>query len=168
MINFLMPDIFIKDIYELDFEILKEKNIKGILIDLDNTLLPWNSSNIDEKLTQWLLNAKQMGFKFCIISNNRASRIKECAKKLGIPAVEGIAFKPAKGVFIKGMKILGTSREETAVIGDQLFTDILGAKRMGLFAILVRPLAEKELFFTKFMRRLESRVLERFYRKKEK
>lgn len=165
MIKFLVPDIFLNSVYDLDLELLKQKNIKGILIDLDNTLLPWNSTKIDEKMTEWLINAKKMGFKFCIISNNRASRIKECAEKLGIPAVEGIAFKPAKRVYIKGMKILGTKKEETAVIGDQLFTDILGAKRLGLFAILVRPLVEKEFFFTRFMRRIEAKILKRVLKK---
>lgn len=165
MLNLLCPDIYIENIYKLDLNYLKTKDIKAILVDLDNTLLPWDSFYIEKKLKDWVNNCKKQGFSLCIISNNKHHRIKDCAKRLGIPSVTGL-LKPCKQPFRKGLEILGTQPEQTAVLGDQIFTDILGAKRVGLFAILVKPLSNRELYWTRVMRKLEHQVLMRMQRKK--
>ncbi|TYP51611.1 YqeG family HAD IIIA-type phosphatase [Thermosediminibacter litoriperuensis] len=164
MWKFLLPDFYVKDIFQIDFEYLKQKSIKAILIDLDNTLLPWNSCEIDDQLIEWIRRGREEGFKFCIVSNNRAHRIKTCSEKLGIPAVTG-AFKPGKRVFLKGMEITGTSVKETAFVGDQLFTDVLGAKRLGMMVILVRPISDREFFWTKIIRLLERKLINLMERK---
>ncbi len=158
MLKLFCPDLFIQDIYELDLNHIKKNSIKGILVDLDNTLLPWDSMYIEDKLIDWTKRCLNEGFSLCIISNNRYDRIKYCSEHLGIPAVFG-SFKPCKSAFKKGMDILGTQPKETAVLGDQIFTDIFGAKRMGLYAILVKPLSSRELYWTKIMRVLERRLL---------
>ncbi|ADL08092.1 YqeG family HAD IIIA-type phosphatase [Thermosediminibacter oceani] len=159
------PDLYVQDIFQIDFKYLKQKGIKGILIDLDNTLLPWNSCEIDDKLIEWIRRGREEGFTFCIVSNNMARRIKTCSEKLGIPAVTSGAFKPGKRVFLKGMEIIGTSVNETVFIGDQLFTDVLGAKRLGMMVILVKPLDESEFFWTKIIRRLERKIINFMKRK---
>jgi len=158
MLELLCPDLFVENIYKLDLRSIKAKNIKGILIDLDNTLLPWDSMQIEDKLVAWTQDCLKEGFSLCIISNNKYNRIKRCSELLGIPAVIG-SYKPCKAAFKKGMDILGTQPEETAVIGDQIFTDIFGAKRLGLYAILVKPISSRELYWTKMMRLLERRIL---------
>ncbi|MCG0276393.1 MAG: YqeG family HAD IIIA-type phosphatase [Thermosediminibacteraceae bacterium] len=164
MWNLFLPDFYVNDIFEIDFDCLRKKNIKAILIDLDNTLIPWNSDEIDDKLIEWIRCGKEKGIKFCIVSNNLARRIMACSKKLGIPAVTG-AFKPGKKIFLKGMEITGTSIKETAFVGDQLFTDVLGAKRIGMMAILVKPISKNEFFWTKIIRRIERRIIELMDRK---
>ena len=158
MLKLLCPDIYISSIYDMDFEYLQKKNIKGILIDLDNTLLPWNGIKVDTDVMEWINALKRRGFSICIVSNNKARRIKKCAKMLDIPAVWG-HFKPFRKAFIKGMSILGTTPDQTVVVGDQIFTDIFGAKRMGILAILVKPISDQELLWTKLVRKLELRVL---------
>lgn len=156
----LCPDLYIKNIYELNLDYLKKKGILGILVDLDNTLLPWNKDSIDEKLKNWINECSSSGIKLCIVSNNKPRRIKDCAKKLNIPAVSGV-IKPRKKAFLKALKILNMNPEQVAVVGDQIFTDILGAKRLGLFAILVEPLNENEFFGTKLIRIIEKIVIKK-------
>ncbi|NLZ52777.1 MAG: YqeG family HAD IIIA-type phosphatase [Thermoanaerobacteraceae bacterium] len=158
MLKLFCPDLYIENIYKLDLQQIKKKSIKGILIDLDNTLLPWDSMLIEEKLKNWTKHCINEGFSLCIISNNKYNRIKYCSEHLEIPAVFG-SFKPCKSAFKKGMDILGTQPEQTAVLGDQIFTDIFGAKRMGLYAILVKPISNRELYWTRMMRILERRLL---------
>ncbi|HHY71229.1 MAG TPA: YqeG family HAD IIIA-type phosphatase [Thermoanaerobacterales bacterium] len=158
MFKLFCPDLYIESIYKLDLDYMKKKNIEGILIDLDNTLLPWDSIYIEDRLMSWINHCIKQGFSFCIISNNKYNRTKHCAERLGIPAVSR-SLKPCKKAFKKGLDILGTRPEQTAVLGDQIFTDILGAKRMGLFAILVKPISRRELYWTKIMRKLERKIL---------
>ena len=165
MLKLLCPDLYIESIYKLDLHYIKKKNIKGILIDLDNTLLPWDSICIEDRLMNWVNHCLKQGFSLCIISNNKYHRIKHCAERLGIPAVSG-SLKPCKKAFKKGLDILGTQPEQTAVLGDQIFTDILGAKRMGLYAILVKPMSSRELYWTRIMRRLERQLLKLLENKK--
>lgn len=160
MLKLFCPDLYIKNIYSLNLSFFKEKNIQGLLLDLDNTLLPWNSYHVNDELKEWIDNCKKENISLCMISNNRSSRIKRCAENLGIPAVTG-TVKPRKKAFKKGLKILETNRNETAVIGDQIFTDIFGAKRMGLFAILVEPMSKNEFLWTRIMRFLERILLKK-------
>jgi HAD superfamily phosphatase (TIGR01668 family) len=165
MLKLFCPDLYIENIYKLDLNYIKKKNIKGILIDIDNTMLPWNSSHIEDRLMNWVSDCLKQGFSLCIISNNKYHRIQNCAERLGIPAVSG-SLKPFKKAFKKGLNILGTQPEQTAVLGDQIFTDILGAKRMGLFAILVKPISSRELYWTRIMRTLERQLLKILENKK--
>lgn len=163
MLKLFCPKLYIKNIYDLDMKYLKQKNIKSILIDLDNTLLPWDSFTVETQLTNWIKRCKDEGFSLCIISNNRSKRILRCAQELEIPAVTR-AFKPRKKAFKKGLVMLGAKPENTAVIGDQIFTDILGANRMGMFSILVEPIGVEELWWTKIIRRIERILLKKMER----
>lgn len=117
MLKMFCPDLYLDNIYSLDIEYIKKKNIKGLLIDLDNTLLPWNCSNIDRDLRDWVKKCKDQGLSLCIVSNNRARRINECARQLQIPAVTR-AIKPRKKAFLKGLNILGIKINQAAVVGD--------------------------------------------------
>ncbi|AYO30730.1 MAG: putative phosphatase [Thermoanaerobacteraceae bacterium] len=164
MLKMFCPDLYLDNIYSLDIEYIKKKNIKGLLIDLDNTLLPWNCSNIDRDLRDWVKKCKDQGLSLCIVSNNRARRINECARQLQIPAVTR-AIKPRKKAFLKGLNILGIKINQAAVVGDQIFTDIFGAKRMGMFAILVKPVSDREFIWTRLMRRFEGMILKLMLKK---
>ena len=85
MLKLFCPDLYLESIYKLDLDSIKEKNIKGILVDLDNTLLPWDSKHVEEKLIGWTQYCLKKGFSLCIISNNKYNRIKRCSELLGIP-----------------------------------------------------------------------------------
>ena len=158
MLKLFCPDLYVKDIYNINLDDLIKRNICGILIDLDNTLLPWNSYEVNDRLKRWIEQCARKNIKLCIISNNKAKRIQCCSEMLLIPAVTG-AMKPRKATFRKGLNFLGLDPSQAAVVGDQLFTDILGAKRMGMYAILVKPLSNNEFIWTKIMRKIERKLL---------
>ncbi|HHW73441.1 MAG TPA: YqeG family HAD IIIA-type phosphatase [Firmicutes bacterium] len=153
-----VPDAVVPSVVDLDLADLKRRGIAGLLIDIDNTLVPWGNPQMDERLAEWIGRAKAAGFKICLVSNALPERSAAFAQLLDIPAV-GRAMKPLSRAFRRGMDRLGLPRKQVAVVGDQLFTDVFGGNRLGLFTILVNPLSTEELGTTKVMRRLERRVL---------
>lgn len=163
MFNLLYPKKYYNSIFEIDLGELKQKGITGIIVDLDNTLIAWNENEAPEKLRQWLKKVAEMGFRVCIASNNRFARATAIAVELQLPLIAR-AWKPRRKAFKRGMAILKTQRAETAVIGDQIFTDVLGGNRMGLYTILVVPISQKELPTTKLLRRVERLILRRVKR----
>lgn len=161
MLNFLRPDEYHSSIFEIDKIKLSQKGIKGIIIDLDNTLVPWNENHITQELHNWFDSFKSDNFKFCVVSNNTFSRGEPFAKEYKLPIVSS-AKKPGKSSFKKAMKILGTGMDETTVVGDQLFTDVLGGKRIGLYTILVQPMSNNEFWGTKIVRKVEKFIINRW------
>ncbi|MDD3365528.1 MAG: YqeG family HAD IIIA-type phosphatase, partial [Syntrophomonas sp.] len=124
----------------------------------------WNSNELRSEVEEWFVLIKAEGFKACILSNNGEQRIKKVADRLGIPFIYR-AGKPRRGAFHRAVALMGVSVDEAAVVGDQIFTDILGGNRAGLFTILVKPLARREFLGTKFNRTLELFVLRHLLRK---
>jgi HAD superfamily phosphatase (TIGR01668 family) len=142
-------------IYDIDLNQLKENGIRALILDLDDTLLPKTSSDITPKLYNFIITLKNMGFKVCISSNNRyPKRVEFIAKTLELPYIS-LAFKPLPYPFEKALRILGTKKEETAIIGDQLFTDILGGNWFGIYTILVTPLGGETSWIRQLMRQAE-------------
>lgn len=154
----LYPHQHLNSIYELDLAELRSLGIRGIICDMDNTLVPWNDRTVYPRLAAWLDQLKKEGFRLCIVSNNSAERGGQLALDLDIPAI-WYAVKPRRRAFRKAMQIMELTPPETAVIGDQIFTDVLGGNRLGLYTILVTPISEKEFIWTRFMRKLERFVL---------
>ncbi|NPV52842.1 MAG: YqeG family HAD IIIA-type phosphatase [Firmicutes bacterium] len=158
MLEILCPDLYVDSVPDIDLDKLRERGIRGIIFDIDNTIAEWGSNSVDPRTEQWITRAKDAGFKMCILSNNLVKRIRLISEALDIPyAPAGI--KPRKAAFLRAMRLLGTRGGETAVIGDQLFTDILGGNLSGLFTILVKPLCRREFITTRFMRVLERLVM---------
>ena len=164
MLNFLYPKIYVDGLLDIPLDQLREQNIKAFIIDLDNTITEWNSSELRAEIETWFTLLKEDGFKACILSNNGERRIKVVADRLGIPFIHRAA-KPRRGSFHRAVEILGVKPSETAVVGDQVFTDILGGNRAGLFTILVKPLARREFVGTKINRTLELIVLRHLFKK---
>ncbi|MGI6097048.1 MAG: YqeG family HAD IIIA-type phosphatase [Dethiobacteria bacterium] len=158
MLKLLCPDLFLDNIYALDHKYLKERGIKGIITDLDNTLVPWNERSFYPRLGSWLRELQREGLKVCIVSNNSHQRGAEMADALGVPAVWK-AVKPRRIAFRRALKMLNLAPEEVAVIGDQIFTDILGGNRLSLYTILVTPINKREFIGTRIMRCLERLVI---------
>jgi len=164
IINYLSPKYYFDKISDIDLNKLKQKNIDTILLDLDNTLVPWYNSYIDPEIYNWLNNIKENNFKVCIISNGLSVRVKRISKELGFPFISN-AIKPSTRAIVKALKMLNSKPENTVIIGDQIFTDILAGNRLGLTTILVKPLAKVELITTKFIRIIEKKILKYLIKK---
>jgi len=157
------PNAIVTRVQEIPLKDLQYLGIRGLLIDLDNTLIRWDRTEIDEDVKRWLKQAHDMGFFICFVSNGLKERVRRFSTILGYPAV-GRAVKPRRGPFRHALKLLQLSPSEAAVVGDQLFTDVLGGNRMGMYTILINPLSDKELRSTRLVRRLERRMLLRLAR----
>lgn len=154
----LLPDLHVESIYHIDLEALKKQGVKGIITDLDNTLIEWDRPEATPELAQWLKKLKDEGFKVVIVSNNNESRVSKFSDPLDLPFIHR-ARKPFHLSFKKAKEIMGLAPHEVVVIGDQLFTDILGGNRLDLYTILVIPVAQTDGFFTRINRQLEKLAL---------
>ena len=161
-----VPDLICQSVFTIDLDKLKERQISGLLVDIDNTLVPWGEPEMEEAFVAWVRQAQHRGFKICLVSNAKQNRAQSFAALLGIPAV-GMALKPLGRAFRKGMVLLVLEPQQVAVIGDQLFTDVFGGNRLGLYTVLINPLSKNELESTKLMRRIEHWILEKMVRRGE-
>lgn len=155
----LRPDIYQKSMLDIHFNLLKEEGIKILLIDMDNTILKYKEKDIDEKLKK-LIKALNTQFKVIIFSNAPYFKVKKISSLLEIPFLS-FALKPNKRSFKKVFKKYKVLPEETAIIGDQLFTDIKGGNKVDITTILVDPLDKKEGFFAKVNRKREKNAMKK-------
>ena len=160
----LRPAEYRQSIFDIDLARLKQKGKRAIILDLDNTLVRWNDPDPTPGLMTWLDEVKARGFVVCIVSNNSGPRVSEFAAKVGIPCVPK-ATKPRRKGFREAMEQLGVTPEETVVVGDQIFTDVLGGNRSGAYTILVVPIDPREFIGTRLVRRVERRLLRYLDRK---
>jgi len=164
MLAKLYPNAYISSMMNLGPEFLAKKGIRALILDLDNTLLAWKNGVFEPDMVNHLKAYKDLGIKLCVVTNAFNKRVTALVGPLGIPWVAR-AGKPRRRPFIKALKILGTTEAETAVVGDQLFTDVLGGNRMGLFTILVMPINKKEFIGTRVIRLAEKYCLLRMAKK---
>jgi HAD superfamily phosphatase (TIGR01668 family) len=148
-------------IYDLDVEALWRRGYRALLLDLDNTLVPWHGETVSPEVADWLCDAADRGFALCMVSNSKGSRARKLQKLLDIPEAVYQAGKPLRRGFQQAQTRLGLPPEQCLVIGDQLLTDILGATRSGMPCILVDPMARRELWATYALRWIERVVLHR-------
>lgn len=155
----LTPNMQVRKITDITIEMLKENNIKGMILDVDNTLIDLDRVPL-EGIKEWMDNMKNEGIKFCIASNSlKKDKIEKVAKMLDIPYVH-FSAKPTKIGLKKAKQILGIENSKNiAEVGDQLFTDVLGTNRMKMFSILTEPLCEEKVKINNLKRKLEKRVL---------
>ncbi len=159
LLRWVKPDLHVAHISQVPLEQLWAKGIRVIFVDLDNTLLAWGATEVSDAVQQWLSQAKQIGFQVVIVSNaGRWERVNRVAQQLGITGFAG-AWKPRRTVFRRYLAAVGLSPRQAAMIGDQLLTDILGAKRLGLWAILVEPLSPYRFLTGQWQRPLELLLL---------
>src|SRR5574342_578194 len=130
LLKHFLPDQHVKSIFDITPESLKEKGVKGIITDLDNTLVEWDRPNATPKLIEWFDNMRKNEILVTIVSNNNENRVKSFSDPLQIPFIFQ-ARKPMGRAFNKALKQMGLRKDETVVIGDQLLTDVLGGNRSG-------------------------------------
>lgn len=165
MLKCFFPDEYLDSTYEIDFEKLYEEGYRGLLFDIDNTLVP-HGEPADERALALFERLKKIGFKSCFLSNNQIQRVSSFNEAVKEQFIEN-AHKPSRKNYLKAMEMLGTDKSNTIFIGDQLFTDIYGAKRTGIRNILVKPIHPKEEIQIVLKRYLEKIVLH-FYMKSKK
>jgi len=160
----IYPNFYFKKVTEIKPEFLKENNIKALILDVDNTLLDFDLKYV-EGLEEWYKEIKDSNIKCMIVSNsNKTDKVKMVANLLKIPYIK-FATKPLKRGFKKAIKVLDFPSENIAVVGDQIFTDVIGANRMKMISILVEPLDEKDIWMTKIKRPIENFVIKKYLEK---
>jgi uncharacterized protein len=156
-----LPNEHVKSVLDIQPEHLKARGIKGIITDLDNTLVEWDRPEATPALIKWFEDVKKHNISVTIVSNNNEARVKAFADPLDIPFIFQ-ARKPMARAFHRALAQMGIKKEETVVIGDQLLTDVLGGNRSGFHTILVVPVAQTDGFVTKFNRFAERRIMNWF------
>jgi hypothetical protein len=152
----LAPRATADAVWNLAPKSLRDLGIRGLIVDLDNTLVDWNGSELRAEVVCWAREARELGLQVCVTTNaRRTRRVARIAERLGASWVAP-AGKPFPRAYSKPMAIMGTSLNDTAVVGDQIFTDVLGGNMMGLKTFLVRPLSRHDFAATKISRVMES------------
>ncbi|MCL2382982.1 MAG: YqeG family HAD IIIA-type phosphatase [Oscillospiraceae bacterium] len=163
----LHPKLYLKNVKEIDLEMLKKHNIQGLILDVDNTLI-----DVDRKLLEgaeeWCKGLKAEGIKVCLVSNtNKIDKVVAVATVLDVPYIT-FAKKPSTKGLHRGRGKLGLEPEAVAVVGDQISTDVWGGNRAGMFTILVKPLDKRDVLITKVKRPVDNWLVRRYLKKRDK
>ena len=154
----LFPDGYAPGLASISLDRLYLEGVRGIILDLDNTLVAYRAAEVSPEIAQWVRSATERGFRIALVSNNWGDRVARFGTSLGVPTVHS-ALKPLPIAFLRALRVLGTSRRRTVVVGDQLFTDVLGAKLLGMRTILTEPISEHGFVTTRAMRVVERALL---------
>ena len=161
MIFFFKPTYVFDKVNDITAEFLQNKHIKGLMLDLDNTLTTHNNPIVPQSSLEWIDSMKAAGIRLMIVSNNHAPRVTPFAEQLGIDFVcEGA--KPLTIGYSKAIKRMGLERKEVAAVGDQIFTDVLGSNLKGVRSIFVFPIKPEESLPFRFKRAVEKPFLPEF------
>ncbi len=163
----LFPSVYFKRIYLITPQYLKQNGITTLLLDVDNTLTSHGSQNLPSEIATWLDCMKSENIKMAIVSNNIEKRVKPFAHKIGLPYMS-FCCKPSFLGLIKSKKMLGAKKSEIALIGDQIFTDVLAANFYNVKAILVQPMKADYKPTIRFKRFLEKFILNAYFKKGNK
>ncbi len=163
MLELFYPDLYLDSAYQIDFGEYYRKGYRGVIFDIDNTLVP-HGAPADARSIELIGRLKEMGFGVVFLSNNKEPRVKMFNDAVHAEYIYK-AGKPGKKGYLKAMEMMGTERKTTLFVGDQLFTDVWGARNTGIFSILVHPIDKKEEIQIVLKRYLEKIVLA-FYRRK--
>lgn len=162
------PTQYVKSVHHIDYENLKDQGIKGLIFDIDNTLVPYFIQEGDEKLINLLDDLKKnLGFKITLVSNGKKNRVVRFNRNLKLYAIHK-AGKPRTANLKKAMTVMKTDKQSTVIIGDQIFTDVWAANRLGIASILVEPVSEKDEFITWIKRGMERMILKKYMKNKPK
>lgn len=157
MLERFYPGEYLDSTYVIDFEKLSREGYKGLIFDIDNTLVP-HGAPADDRAKALFARLKALGFECCLLSNNQLPRVEMFNKDVQVHFIEN-AHKPSTKNYVKAMDKMRTNKQNTIFIGDQLFTDVYGANRTGIRTILVKPIHPKEEIQIVLKRYLEKIVL---------
>lgn len=160
----IYPKAYIENVTKITIDYLRQNNIKAIILDIDNTLIDFDK-NLLKGAKEWCNNLKGQGIKFYILSNtNKKDKVEKVSKELDIPYIM-FAKKPFKKGFREAQKNLNLENKNIAVVGDQIFTDIIGANRVEMYPILTKPIDERDILMTKIKRPIEEFIIKRYLKR---
>ncbi|GGJ89345.1 YqeG family HAD IIIA-type phosphatase [Deinococcus aquiradiocola] len=159
--HLLRPRVILPHIHDITPDFMEAHGLKGLLLDLDNTLIPYGSYEERTDVTAWARDLQTAGYALYLLSNATRERARIWAQRLGLPGV-GLAGKPFAREYRRGLSAVGLPAHQVAMVGDQLFTDVLGGNWSGMFTVMVRPISDNALPHTRLTRRLERLVLKRY------
>ena len=157
MSNFLYPNHYVSSAYHIPYNKLYKKGKRALIFDIDNTLVE-HGAPANEKAIALMEHLKGLGFEICLLSNNKEPRVKSFNEKIGVSYIFK-AGKPKRSGYEQAMQIMGSKKETTVFIGDQIFTDVCGANLAGIETYLVEPIDKKEEIQIVFKRWLEKPIL---------
>lgn len=164
--SIFFPNEYVKSIYTINYKKLQEKGIQGLVFDIDNTLVPYFIQTPPKKITGFICRLVRQGFKVTLVSNNTKKRVELFMQQLDNKGLQIKAFhrakKPSKINLSKAIEHMDLDKKKVALIGDQVFTDVLGGNRTGLYTILVKPISDKDEPITKIKRGIESLVIKKY------
>ena len=159
-VDMLRPDGHAASLGDVAIDGLWDRGWRGIVLDLDNTCCAYHRPELADGVAAWVAGALDRGFRIVMLSNNFSERVAAIGAQLGVATVPN-ALKPLPFGFLRAMRLLGTLRRETVVIGDQVFTDVLGAKLLGLRTVLTEPIVAHDFPLTRVLRLFERLVYKR-------
>lgn len=154
----IAPDEYYVSVLDIDPAHIVRRGYKAVLLDLDNTLLPRGKDELSEDVIQWVESLKDAGLRVAVLSNSTKGRSPRIARSLGLPFIGG-AFKPLKHGYLRACAALGVPCRDALMIGDQSYTDVLGAHRMGMDAFMVMPQSSNEPLHTFILRALDRKAV---------
>ena len=160
------PHRVANSVTEIDAAQLKEQGIQGVILDLDNTLVSWAREDLSKEILDWIQSLRDNNLNFCLLSNSVISkRVDRVAQVFGCTNIRK-ARKPSRDGFHRAMKTMNTVSSSTAIIGDQMFTDIWGGNRVGIYTIMVKPMSRGEFIYTRYVSRPPERILLKYFKKR--
>lgn len=156
----LKPNIKLHRITDITVELLNKKNLKGLILDVDNTLSTHHGMTLVDGLKEWIAKMHEAGIKLIILSNSKERRVKPFAEKIGLN-FSAMGCKPLPFGYMKAKKRLGLKRKEIAIVGDQMFTDVLGGNTYGITTIMTDLILAEEKKSFIIRRKLEKKFLKR-------
>lgn len=160
----LYPDYYYESVFIIPYNELRQKNIRGLIFDVDNTLAPYDIARPPAKVTALIRRLQRMGFTVSLLSNNTEKRMRLFNEHLELPGIHN-AMKPLTSGIHRAMQAMGTNREETAIIGDQIFSDVWAGKNAHITTILVKPTSSRDIATVHIKRILERLVLKAYLKK---
>lgn len=167
MLTMFIPDEYYDDIYEIDPKTLAGRGIKGVICDIDNTLVPYEEPEPTARVKAWLDRLKDAGIEVAFVSNNGSDRVERFNRELGYFAAPD-SGKPSRRQLRAAMNAMGTNAANTVMLGDQIFTDVYAGKRLGLYCILVKPIKDKKTLLFRLKRLLERPIIALYKMKNRK
>ncbi len=157
----LKPDVKLRGITDITVELLNKYNIKALLLDVDNTMSTHHGTILTDGLLEWIADMQQNGIKLMVLSNSKRFRIESFAARIGLPFIS-LGCKPLPTGYLRGIKALGEKRKNVAIVGDQIFTDVLGGNAVGVKTILLTPIKLEDGWSFKIRRKLEKKLYKKY------
>ncbi len=155
------PDVKLEHVTDITTELLDKFNINALILDVDNTLSTHHGEILTDGLLEWLDYMKNSGIKLMVLSNSKEKRVKPFAEKINLNYIS-LGLKPLSFGYIRAVNALKSSRKNTAIVGDQIFTDIIGGKFVGVKTILLTPIKPEDGWSFKLRRKLEKKIISHF------